>query len=117
MLRTYLKSRLGPLTVTEAAQDGEPGLQLDSQLLASAQIMPGERIRVTCEGGGLGFLAYALPARRGTGMVRVSGAGNLGIAAGERLWVSTECALVDREALSHEPRVVEVDGENRVVPA
>lgn len=117
MLRIYLKSRLGPITVTEAQADGEPGLQLDSELLAAAQIMPGERIRICSEGAGMEFMAFAVPARRGTGTVRISGAGKLGIVPGEKLWVSTECVLVDREALGHEPRWIEVDGDNRVVPA
>lgn len=116
LLRTYLKSRLGPLRITEVAEGGEPGIQLDSELLAAAQIMPGEQVRLAL-GSGVQFVAFAAPAKRGTGAVRLTG---LRISEAERaapLWIWTECTLVDREALAHEPRETRVDGENHALPA
>jgi len=114
VLRIYLKSKLGPLTVTEASEDPGPGVQIDSDLLAAAHIMPGEKVRVSAAQGAAGFECHAAPARRGSGTVRVLGARGLGLGPGDRLTVTTECMLVDREALAHEPREIEVSEGNRL---
>ena len=115
MLGTYLKSCLEDLTVTEVGGEGAPGVQVDSELLAAARVMPGERVRVLLHGRAGGFECYARPAGRGTGSVIVAGSGELGIRVGDRVSLATECVLVDREALSHQPRRVRVDPGNRPV--
>lgn len=104
------------MKVTRAEAGGEPGIRIDSELLAAAHIMPGERIRVLGEGG-QAFDTWAVPARRGSAEVVVTGAGPGGLKTGDRVRVVAECVLVDREALQHEPRVVEVDADNRAKPA
>ena len=113
MLNHFLKSRLGPLRVTASDPLGPPGLSLDSELLAAARIMPGERVRAQVHGGPA-FWCYAAPARRASGTVAVAGA--LGVGPDARVTVTTECLLVEREALTHEAREVAVDGENHPLP-
>jgi aspartate 1-decarboxylase len=115
MLRTYLKSCLEGLVVTEVEAGGEPGVRVDSELLAAAQVMPGERARVLLHGGGGAFECYAAAAARGSGSVVVSGVGGLALRVGDRVSLATECSLVDREALAHEARRVRVDENNRPV--
>ena len=112
MLRTYLKARVVGLTITESEPGAAPGLALDSEVLAAAQIMPGERVRVSVHGGPA-CECHASPARRGSGTVRLTGFA--GAPAGASLTVATECLLVDREALTHEPREVRVGPGNRLV--
>jgi aspartate 1-decarboxylase len=116
LLRIYLKSRLGPLRITEVTAEGEPGIQVDSELLAAAQIMPGEQVRLAL-GVGVPFVVFAAPSKRGSGTVKLTG---FRVSEAERtvpLWLWTECLLVDREALAHEPRETRVDSQNHVVLA
>ncbi|MBI5835675.1 MAG: aspartate 1-decarboxylase [Candidatus Eisenbacteria bacterium] len=112
MLRSYRKSSLEGLTVTEVDGAGPARVRVDSELLAAAHIMPGEHIRVVRHGGGA-FECHAEPAPRGSGTVSVGGLP--GYQPGDRLDLHTECLLVDREALEHQPRRITVDENNRPV--
>jgi len=116
MLKAYLRSSLEGLRVTQVTATGPAGVRVDSELLAAAQILPDERVRVSPHAGGAPFECYAAAAGRGSGIVAVEGAAAAGLQVGDLVSLTTECLLVDREALAHRPRRVDVRGENRLAP-
>jgi aspartate 1-decarboxylase len=114
MLRFMFKSKIHRATVTHADVDYEGSLTVDSNLLKAADILPYEEIHVWNISRGARFRTYALPGEAGSGVVCVNGAGAHLVHVGDLVIVATFTEMDDATARSHRPRVVLVDGKNRI---
>jgi aspartate 1-decarboxylase len=114
MLRFMFKSKIHRATVTQADVDYEGSLTVDSSLLKAADILPYEEIHVWNISRGTRFRTYALPGEAGSGVVCVNGAGAHLVHVGDLVIVATFTEMDDTAARSHRPRVVLVDGKNRI---
>ena len=114
MLRFMFKSKIHRATVTHADVDYEGSLTVDSNLLKAADILPYEQIHVWNISRGTRFRTYALPGEAGSGVVCVNGAGAHLVHVGDLVIVATFTEMDDAAARSHRPRVVLVDGKNRI---
>ena len=114
MQRIMLKSKIHRATVTHADVDYEGSLTMDSKLLKAADILPYEEIHVWNISRGTRFRTYALPGEAGSGVVCVNGAGAHLVHVGDLVIVATFTEMDDTAARSHRPRVVLVDGKNRI---
>jgi len=74
MLREMAKSKIHRATVTEANLNYEGSITVDSALLATADIYPGERVQVVNIANGARFETYAIEGEAGSGIVCVNGA-------------------------------------------
>jgi aspartate 1-decarboxylase len=108
------KSKIHRATVTHADVDYEGSLTVDSNLLKAADILPYEEIHVWNISRGTRFRTYALPGEAGSGVVCVNGAGAHLVHVGDLVIVATFTEMDDTAARSHRPRVVLVDGKNRI---
>jgi aspartate 1-decarboxylase len=114
MLRFMFKSKIHRATVTDADVDYEGSLTVDSNLLKAADILPYEEIHVWNISRGTRFRTYALPGEAGSGVVCVNGAGAHLVHVGDLVIVATFTEMDDTAARTHRPRVVLVDGKNRI---
>src|SRR4051812_37113756 len=114
MRRTMLKSKLHRATVTETQLDYEGSLTIDPDLLKAADILPHEQIHVWDVTGGARIVTYALPGERGSGVVRVNGAGAHLIKKGSTVIIATFTELPTKRAKKYAPTVVFVTGDNRI---
>jgi aspartate 1-decarboxylase len=114
MLRFMFKSKIHRATVTQSDVDYEGSLTVDSNLLKAADILPYEEIHVWNISRGTRFRTYALPGEAGSGVVCVNGAGAHLVHVGDLVIVATFTEMDDTAARSHRPRVVLVDGKNRI---
>lgn len=115
MLREMAKSKIHRATVTEANLNYEGSITIDSGLMASADILPGEKVQVVNIANGARFETYAIVGEAGSGIVCVNGAAARLTQPGDLVIIITYCHLEDAQARAHELKVVLVDGDNRVV--
>jgi aspartate 1-decarboxylase len=88
---------------------------IDAALMEAAGFMENERVEVYNISSGGRFATYAIPAARGGGAVGINGAAAHLAGAGDLVILASYGLLSPEEAAGHRPRVVLVDGANRVV--
>lgn len=115
MRRTMMKSKIHRATVTDANRDYEGSLTIDADLMQRADILPHEQLHVWDVTNGTRLVTYALVGERGSGIIRVNGAGAHLIHPGDLVIIATFAELSDEEARQHEPTVVFVDAHNNPV--
>jgi len=114
MRRSMMKSKLHRATVTGAELDYEGSLTIDANLLEAADILPFEEIHVWNVTRGSRLTTYAITGEPGSGVICVNGAGAHLVKPGDIIIIATYTTLEDREARTHQPRVVLLDEQNRI---
>jgi len=117
MRRTLFKSKIHRATVTAADVDYEGSVTVDPLLLEAADIWPWERVDVWDVTNGARLSTYAIPGERGSGVVCINGAAAHRVHPGDVVILATFASMEEDEAALHRPRVVLVDGLNRIVRA
>jgi aspartate 1-decarboxylase len=113
--RFMLKSKIHRATLTGTELDYEGSIAIDRTLLEAADILPGEQVQVLNLNTGARLITYAIEAEAGSGTMMLNGpAARLG-SAGDKVIVLTYCGLSGDEVGSHKPKVVKVDGRNRLI--
>lgn len=114
MLLTLLKAKIHRATVTHAELHYEGSCAIDSDLLALAGILDNERVEIYNIGNGERFATYAIRAEAGSGIISVNGAAAHKAAPGDLVIICAYGQCEAAEAAAHRPRLVYVDGDNRM---
>jgi aspartate 1-decarboxylase len=115
MLVTICKSKIHRVTVTDADLNYEGSLTIDKKLLDGAQILPNEKVQVLNLNNGARFETYVLVGKANSGIICLNGpAARLG-EVGDLLIVVSYCDLEFEEAKKYKPKVIYVDGKNRII--
>jgi len=114
MQRVMMKAKIHRATVTSTDVDYEGSLTIDANLLEAADILPNEQIHVWDVTNGTRLVTYALAGEPGSGAMQVNGAGAHLIHPGDIIIVATYASFEDKELRGHKPRVIFVDGKNRM---
>jgi aspartate 1-decarboxylase len=101
-------------TVTHADLEYEGSVTIDQDLLDAAGMLIHEEIHVLNVTQGTRLVTYTLPGPRGSGIICINGAAAHLNRPGDKVILATYGDMSDEEARRHEPRVVLVDGENRI---
>jgi aspartate 1-decarboxylase len=109
------KSKIHRATVTHADLEYEGSVSIDAELLEAADILPYEEVFVWNLTNGSRISTYALEAEPGSRVICINGAAAHRNAPGDRVILATFAELEAEEIAAHEPTVVLVDRENRVV--
>ena len=115
MQRTMLKSKLHRLTATHADLHYEGSCAIDEDLLDAAEIREYEQIEVWNVNNGERFTTYAIRAERSSGVISVNGSAARRAAPGDILIIATFASYNEVELARHEPSLVYVDTQNRIV--
>jgi aspartate 1-decarboxylase len=107
-----LKSKIHRARVTGVHLDYEGSIAIDRGLLAESDILPHEQVHILNVNNGQRFTTYAIEGEKG--QVMLNGAAARLAQNGDIIIILTYCQMQDEEAHSHEPRVVYVDGQNRL---
>lgn len=113
-VRTMLKSKIHRATVTDADVDYEGSITLDPLLMEAADILPYEQVHVLDINNGARLTTYAIEGARGAGEVAINGAAARLVNAGDTVIILTYREMDDEAARAWQPKLVYVDGENRV---
>jgi len=114
-MRMMLKSKIHRARVTEANINYEGSITLDPLLMEAADILPYEQVQVLDIDNGARIETYALSGIAGSGRVCVNGAAARLIHESDSVIILTYRPVSEEEAQSHRPRLVYVDGSNRIV--
>lgn len=115
MMRVMMKSKIHRATVTQADLDYVGSIAIDADLMEAADLLEGEQVVIADITNGARLETYVLPAPRGSGMIGINGAAAHLVSPGDLVIIMSYAVMDDAEARTLTPRVVHVDGQNRVV--
>ncbi|MFA9462276.1 aspartate 1-decarboxylase [Thiohalorhabdus methylotrophus] len=111
---TLLKSKIHRATVTDADLEYEGSCAIDADLLDASGLCEYERIEIYNITNGERFATYAIRGERGSGVISMNGAAAHKASVGDLVILCAYAGMAMEEAREHEPRIVWVDGENRI---
>ncbi|WP_028046191.1 aspartate 1-decarboxylase [Cellulomonas sp. URHE0023] len=114
LVRTMMTGKIHRATVTQADLHYVGSITVDADLLAAADLLPGQQVDVVDVTNGARLTTYAIAGEPGSGQVCVNGAAAHLIHPGDIVILIAYGQLADHEARTYEPRVVLVDAENRI---
>ena len=115
MQRTMLKSKLHRVTTTNADLHYEGSCAIDENLLEAANIRENEQIDIWNVNNGERFTTYAIRGERGSGIISVNGSAARRAAPGDILIIASFAVYNEIELDKHEPDLIYVDAQNRIV--
>ena len=115
MMRIMMKSKIHRATVTQADFEYVGSVTIDADLLDAAELIEGEQVAIVDITNGARLETYVIPAQRGSGVIGINGAAAHLVKPGDLVIIINYALMDDAEARSLTPRVVHVDGSNRVV--
>ena len=110
-----LKGKIHRATVTMANLDYMGSLTLDEDLMDAAGLKEYEKIQVLDVTNGNRIETYIIRGERGSGQVCINGAAAHLIHEGDIVIIISYCKLSDEESQFHQPIIVHVDVDNRVL--
>ena len=115
MYRTMLKSKLHRATVTQADLHYVGSITIDADLMDAADLLPGEQVAVVDVTNGARLETYVIEGERGSGIIGINGAAAHLVHTGDLVIIISYATMPDAEARAYEPRVVFLDGSNRML--
>ena len=114
MILEMLKGKIHRATVTQAALDYVGSITIDEDLMEAAGILEYEKVLVADVDNGSRFETYVIAGERGSGMICLNGATAHCASLGDKVIIMCFCQIDAAEAPHYKPKVVFVDGENRI---
>jgi aspartate 1-decarboxylase len=110
-----LRSKIHRATLTGTDLDYEGSIAIDCDLMDAADLLPGEQVHVLNLNNGSRLVTYVIEAPAGSGTMLLNGpAARLG-AKGDIVVLIAYCAVEDEEARRLKPKIVRVDGQNKII--
>lgn len=114
MNRTLLKSKIHRVTVTDANVEYEGSITVDRDLMDAADFHHYEQVHIFNVTNGNRFVTYVIEGERGSNDICVNGAAAHLAKKGDCLIVASFASYSESECKAHVPKLVYVDGENRI---
>jgi aspartate 1-decarboxylase len=115
MLRTMMKSKIHRATVTQADLHYVGSVTVDEDLLDAADLLPGELVHIVDVTNGARLETYTIAGERGSGVIGINGAAARLVSPGDIVILIGYAQMDTAEARAHQPHVVFVDEDNRVL--
>src|SRR5437879_7822674 len=115
MFRTMLKSKIHRATVTQADLHYVGSVTIDADLMDAADLLEGEQVTIVDIDNGARLVTYAITGEPSSGVIGVNGAAAHLIHPGDLVIIMSFGQFTEEELAAHEPRVVHVDADNRIV--
>lgn len=115
MLRIILKSKIHRATITEANLQYEGSIAIDKDLLKASDIFPGEKVEILNLHNGTRQETYAIEGKGGSGVICLNGPAARHACVGDIVVILAYGLAEGKAAKNIRPKIVFVDGENRIV--
>jgi aspartate 1-decarboxylase len=109
-----LKSKVHRAIVTDADVNYEGSITIDPVLMEAADILPYEQVDVVNINNGARLTTYAIEGTRGDGELAINGAAARLVNVADIIIVLSYQEMEDEAARTHQPKLVYVDGQNRI---
>ncbi|MBA0127866.1 aspartate 1-decarboxylase [Haloechinothrix sp. YIM 98757] len=114
MYRTMLKSKIHRATVTQADLHYVGSVTVDETLMRAADLLPGEQVTIVDITNGARLETYVIPGEADSGVLGINGAAAHLVHPGDLVILISYGQMDDAEAVAYQPRVLFVDGDNRI---
>lgn len=114
MQLTLMRAKIHRATVTMADLHYEGSISIDTDLLDASGILLHEKVDVLNINNGQRFTTYVIAAEAGSGAIQVNGAAARLVQQGDPVIIICYASMSEEEARKFQPKVVLVDGNNRV---
>ncbi|MGO3328568.1 aspartate 1-decarboxylase [Gordonia sp. (in: high G+C Gram-positive bacteria)] len=115
MHRTLVNGKIHRATVTQADLHYVGSITIDADLMAAADLVEGEQVSVVDITNGARLETYAITGEPGSGRICINGAAAHLVNPGDLVIIMSYGQFSEAEVTMHEPNVVHVDGDNRIV--
>lgn len=115
MLRTLCKGKIHRATITQADLNYVGSVTVDEELLERSDILPYEQVHIVNVTNGARLVTYAIAGERGSGQICLNGAAARLGHVGDIIIIIAYGLFDDDEARRHQPKVVLVNKENKVI--
>ena len=115
MILSLLKSKIHRATVTEADLHYIGSITIDEELMESANICEYEKVQVLNITNGNRLDTYAIKGAKGSGSIKINGAAAHHMHVDDLVIIVSYCDLDKNEIEDHNPTIVHVNSENKVV--
>ena len=115
MERKMLKSKIHRATVTGADLHYEGSVTIDRNLMEAADIISYEAVVVWNVTNGNRLETYAIEGEADSGVICLNGAAARLVAPKDLVIIASFVSMDNKEALVHEPKLVFVDEQNRML--
>ena len=113
MFRPFLRAKIHRATITDANLDYEGSITIDAALLKAADIKPYEQVAISNLNNGERFDTYAIPGKKGE--MCLNGPTARKGQPGDKIIVFSYVWLDEAEMEGFEPKIIKVDGKNRIM--
>jgi aspartate 1-decarboxylase len=110
-----MKSKIHRATVTQADLHYVGSVTVDEDLLDAADLLPGELVHIVDVTNGARLETYTIAGERGSGVIGINGAAARLVSPGDIVILIGYAQMDTAEARAHQPHVVFVDEDNRVL--
>jgi aspartate 1-decarboxylase len=115
VLRNFLLGKVHRAKVTRADLDYVGSITIDVDLIEAAGFLENEKVDIYDVTNGARISTYVIPGVRGSGEVGVNGAAAHLVEKGDLVIIAAYGWMNEAEYALHKPKVVHVDGRNRIV--
>ncbi|WP_396277181.1 aspartate 1-decarboxylase [Glutamicibacter creatinolyticus] len=115
MQRTMFKSKIHRATVTHADLHYVGSVTIDSDLLQTSDILPGELVSIVDVTNGARLETYTIAGEPGSGVIGINGAAAHLVHPGDTVIIISYAQMQDAEARAWVPAVVHVDERNQII--
>ena len=115
MQRTMLKSKIHRATVTDANLHYVGSVTIDPVLTEAAGLVEHEQVTIVDIANGHRLTTYVIEGERGSGVIGINGAAAHLVSPGDLVIIMAYGQMNEAEVIAHEPTVVHVDADNRIV--
>ena len=115
MTLTMLKGKIHRAVVTQAELNYVGSITVDTDLMKAAGILEYQMVQIVDVENGNRFETYTIASEAGSGIICLNGAAARMAQAGDHIIIMAYAQLDEEEAKSHQPNVVLVDEQNKII--
>jgi aspartate 1-decarboxylase len=115
MLRTLVNGKIHRATITQADLHYVGSITIDKTLMEAADLVEGEKVQVVDITNGARLETYVIAGAPDSGVICINGAAAHLVNPNDLVIIMSFHQLDEAEVVIHEPKVVHVDSDNRIV--
>lgn len=115
MYRTLLKSKIHRAHVTRSDLHYAGSITIDRDLMEAADLIDNEQVDIYNITNGARLTTYVIPGPRASGEIGINGAAAHLVEPGHLVIIASYGQYSPTECRDHQPRIVHVDADNRLV--
>ncbi len=115
MLIEVLKSKIHRVKITQSELHYVGSITIDEALMDAADIVENEKVQIVNINNGERLETYVIKGKRNSGEICLNGPAARKAQVGDIIIIISYCSIEKEAAISHEPKIVFPDDDNKVI--